>query len=101
MILFLCSPWHWDKVAEWARARGWTRTAAGRFVTQDRDDVRLVRRMSDFAPLSGAASCMAKGPGYDDGPEGDTPARREEWAQSRQDFDEFVASGRGRWTAMP
>jgi hypothetical protein len=83
-----------------AAERGWTRIASTRFVTAEKDDVRVVCKMTDLHPIAGGTE-MFKGSDYDDGPSNDFLRRR--WlgdgdVRGEKDrFDAFVAEGNGQW----
>ncbi len=96
MIAFLVSPLPPPVVAQWAREKmGWTRLAAKRFATPNRDDIHLIRRMSEFTPLAGTAALMLKGPGYDEAP--GPEAAKEAWEQDKAQIEKFIADGGGKW----
>ncbi len=98
MIVFLISPLPPSVVAEWARERGWTRLAAGRFATPNRDDIHLIRRMSEWTPFAGKSAFLMKGPGYDEAP--GTDEMKEGWERDKAPFERFVEDGGGRWIEM-
>lgn len=82
--------------------RGWERIAAKRFVTPDKDDVRVVCRISELVPLAGKTP-MVKAKGYEDGPDNEFELKR--WAGDadvgavgeKAHFDRFIAEGHGVW----
>ena len=83
-----------------AASRGWERIANARFVTPEKDDIRVVCRVSDLHPLAGVTP-MYKGSDYDEGPE--VKFLRDRWlgeegrAGEREKFERFVAEGNGQW----
>lgn len=83
-----------------AEARGWSRIARSRFVTPEKDDVRVVWKLDDLIPLPGGTP-MIQGSDYESGPSSDWGMAR--WAGDDQHegekarFDKFVAEGNGEW----
>lgn len=101
MIAYLVSPTYLAGVEE-AHRRGWIQLAANRFATPARHDMRLVTRMADLVAAPGP-TIMMRVIEYDAGPIGE---RGVEWLSwfgregergQKDEFDSFVASGRGRW----
>ena len=85
-----------------AAERGWERIAAHRFVTPNKDDVRLIWRYASLLPMAGPTP-MIKGSDYETGPPPEDRMAWERWAGSedrmgdKARFDAFVADGYGRW----
>lgn len=85
-----------------ARERGWTRIAATRYATPEKDDIRVITRADDLVLPNGAAATMIKGRDYDSGP----PEAHGEratliWERQRAEFQHVVDNGRGRWVDFP
>lgn len=94
MIKFLVSLTEAGGVAD-ANGRGWTRVARDRFATPEKDDVRVVWRLSQMPAIPGGA-LLVRG--------GDFPAdpleRGEDGVYRWPDaaaFAEFVSAGYGEW----
>ena len=71
-----------------AGRRGWERIARNRFVTQAKDDVRVVRRFTDLVPSKDGPTRLVKA--------ADFPADPEEGTDAAE-FERFVAAGHGVW----
>jgi hypothetical protein len=80
--------------------RGWIGIARLRYVTPEKDDVRIVRRASDLVPLAGKTP-MLRGSDYEDGPASDDEQAMNRWIKEKDVFDSFVASGAGEWIDLP
>lgn len=81
--------------------RGWQRIALNRFVTEERDDIRVISRIQQLVPFAGQTA-MIKGSDYENGPDGEVALMR--WIGGgngqrgeKERFDEFVATGSGAW----
>ena len=78
-----------------AEARGWTRIARDRFVTPDKDDVRVVWRLEDLSVMPGGTPLM-KGSDYETGPWNPWLGSDEKPGEKAR-FDGFVKDGAGQW----
>ncbi len=93
-VKYLISATDEQGVADAAK-HGWTRIALARFATPEKDDIRLVRRFSDFTTQPGGKVLMFKSSDYEDGPS--NPDLLERWIREKEHFDRFVADGHGMW----
>ncbi len=101
-VVFLVAPSEAQGLQD-AAARGWVRIARSRFVTQEKDDVRLACRMDDILVVPGG-TLMIRGADYYSGPSGADAMNR--WAECREGegerarFEKFVDAGAGRWIEL-
>ena len=83
-----------------AEARGWKRIAFNRYVTDERDDIRVISRAAQLAPMAGQTN-LIKGGDYEDGPADEGALVRWIGGNGRigekDKFDDFVATGNGVW----
>jgi hypothetical protein len=80
-----------------AASRGWRQVARARFVTAEKEDVRLIWRFNDLWPFPGGETPMLRGRGYEDGEGLVMEHALDLWIRDKQRFDEFAESGEGVW----
>jgi len=89
-----------DQGVKDCRERGWQQIAYTRFVTPERNDVRVVCRGSDVTPFAGRTP-LVKGSDYDEGPGEKAPQHMQDsWLKMRIDVDRFVEEGNGEWVEL-
>ena len=101
-VLYLVAATEASGIKE-AEGRGWTRIARLRFVTPEKDDVRVVSRLNDVL-VQPAKTPLIKGGDYDDGPDSEWDMARwagdEQRTGEKERFDGFVAEGNGVWVTF-
>jgi hypothetical protein len=80
-----------------ASARGWTRIAHARFVTEGKDEYRMVRRFTDLVPIPGGKTQMVRSSDYDTAPVEYRSGDPTPWAREKAGFEGFVEQGHGEW----
>jgi hypothetical protein len=96
MIAYLIAPTEQQGIDE-ALSRGWTGIARLRYVTERKDDIRIVSRATDMVPFGGHTP-MIKGEHY--GGEGLTEDQMVVWEKNRAEFDRFAVEGNGLWVKI-
>lgn len=96
MIVYLICSSLETGIAEANDRAGWIRIAAARFATEDKDDIRIVTRITDLAPIAGPIHLMKAGD-YAVMPEGLGVVQTANWTKDRAAFDTFVEAGQGIW----
>jgi hypothetical protein len=95
-VFYLIAPSVEGGVAE-AAARGWQQVARTRFVTAEKEDVRLICRFNELVPFPDGATPMLRAAGYADGVGLVEKHALERWIEDMGRFDEFAESGEGVW----
>lgn len=97
MILFMVAAAYETGRAD-ALERGWKQIATHRFVTADRDDVRLITRFRDMIP-GGGQTPFIRAKDYETGPDDETEeqGKLKAWIKEKEQFDQFVQDGSGIW----
>ena len=98
LVFYLVAPSVEAGVAH-ALARGWIQTARSRFVTREKEDVRLIDRFNDLVPFAGGPTPMIKSDGYEDG-KGLAPHQIDRWVKDVERFNKFVDDGLGEWLTL-
>jgi hypothetical protein len=95
-VFYLIAPSVEGGVAD-AASRGWQQVARTRFVTAEKEDVRLICRFNELVPFPDGSTPMLRGSGYEDGEGLVMEHTLDQWIKDKQRFDEFAESGEGVW----
>ena len=93
-VVYFVAPTEEMGIAD-AQSRGWAGIARLRYITQAKNDVRIVSRASEMVPFGGRTPMM-RCRGYKS-PKGLTQMQRAAWERNREEFDRFVVEGNGIW----
>jgi hypothetical protein len=72
-----------DRACRYAAEQGWARLGAMRFATPQKDDIRVVERLSELFP-GGGVMTLIRGPGFNEN-------------HHAEDFESLVEQGAARW----
>jgi hypothetical protein len=95
-VFYLVAPSVEVGVAD-AASRGWRQVARARFVTAEKEDVRLICRFNELVPFPGGSTPMLRAAGYAEGAGLVEKHALERWLEDMGRFDEFAESGEGVW----
>lgn len=96
MIAFLVSATD-EGAVNFAAEKGWIRIAYSRFVTDNKDDIRAIRRFADLIAYP-PKSLLIKGSDYEEGPKSEILL--EGWIREKEKFDKFVSDELGEWIEL-